>query len=254
MAVDREDPRRARERGALHHAEPHAARAEHRDTAPGPDSRGVDHRADAGDHRAAEQRSAVERQVGRDGEHPPLGHDSVVGEGGDAAEVLERAPLEREARRAVEETARLAHPHALGAERRAPGGAVLAHAARQAPEREHVVAGPHGGDAGADLGDDARALVAEDGGERRGHVPRHHVQVRVADAARGHADQHLARARRRELDVADLEPPPDLQEHRGAHAHGLPPYATPRKRRLTSSAASSSAGVPSYTIWPLLMT
>ena len=56
-----------------------------------------------------------------------------------------------------------------------------------------MVAGLHAGDAGADLADHARALMAEDRGEDAFAVePVERVGVGMADAGRHDLDQHLA--------------------------------------------------------------
>src|SRR5436309_1633761 len=80
------------------------------------------------------------------------------------------------------------------------GGAVPARAAERHPVEDHVVLRLDALDAGADLIDDARALVAEHAGERHGEVSGDGVQVAVAHAARAEPDEDLAVAR-----VADGE-------------------------------------------------
>ena len=63
--IDRDDPLAAGNRRALHDVEPDAAGADHRDARSRRHLAGVGHRADAGDHRAADRRQRVERDVAR---------------------------------------------------------------------------------------------------------------------------------------------------------------------------------------------
>src|ERR1700753_4263879 len=99
--------------------------------------------------------------------------------------MIDRLALVAEARGAIRH-----HALALGG---ADGGAevgLLAEAAFALPafrgvERNDVVAGLHRDDAGADLADDARALVTEDGGEDALAVETvERVGVGMADAGR----------------------------------------------------------------------
>ena len=103
------------------------------------------------------------------------------------------------------------HALALGgadrlAEVRLAGLAELALAALRRVERDHVVAGRHGGHAGPDLFHDRAALVAEDRGEQSLRVgARQGVGVRVADAGGDDAHQDLAFLRAFDVDFFDLE-------------------------------------------------
>ena len=79
----------------------------------------------------------------------------------------------------------------------------------------------HRGHAGADIDDDAGALVAEDRrkqplrvGARQGEL------VGVADAGRLDLDQHLAGARAVELDGGHFERLAGAEGHGGANVHG----------------------------------
>ena len=75
-------------------------------------------------------------------------------------------------------------------------------------------------DVGPDLLDDPRSLVAEDRRRVAGGVGAGGgVEVGVADAAGGEADQDLARLRLGELDLLDGERLAELLEDRGAHLH-----------------------------------
>ena len=82
-------------------------------------------------------------------------------------------------------------------------------------------------DPGPDLLDDAGSFIAEH--DRHRHArPRAvgGVQAGVADAAGGHAHADLARARRLQLDVLDLQRRALLEQHRGSHSG--PPKWGPR--------------------------
>jgi hypothetical protein len=75
--VDCDDLARAGEPRAEDDAEAHAAQAHHRDRLAGFDFRGVDDRANPGQHRAAEQGGEFERQVGVDLHARFARHDRV---------------------------------------------------------------------------------------------------------------------------------------------------------------------------------
>ena len=87
-------------------------------------------------------------------------------------------------------------------------------------ERDHVVARGDEGDTVADALDDARAFVAEDARRVAGRVgARGRVEIGVADAAGGEADEHLARLRLGEVDLLDDERASELLEDGGADFH-----------------------------------
>ena len=102
----------------------------------------------------------------------------------------------------------------------------------------HVIAGLHVRHAGADLLDDASALVPEDRRQGRRVDPLHDVEVGVADAARRHAHEDLAVPRRVELHLLDHERLVELVEHRGPHARILPGAATVRRRGTDRAGAA----------------
>jgi len=125
------------------------------------------------------------------------------------------------------ETGGAVQERALGHHR--PGGAAEVGEVVQAlgtaaaggrPGKRDVAAPPHAGDAGADLLDDAAALVTEDGRTWRlgGAVDR--VQVGVADAAGVQPHEHLARSRRRQLELGYHQRSADALEHGRAGDHG----------------------------------
>jgi hypothetical protein len=131
--------------------------------------------------------------------------------------VVERAAVLGEARRAVRERSFEHRRKRRLAEVRAPLAAERAAAAAGQPGEDDVVAGRDRRHAGADLLDDARALVAEYHGQRVRRHARNHVPVAVADAARLDADEDLAVARGGQLDLLDAEGLSDPPEDGGAH-------------------------------------
>src|SRR3989454_2190753 len=202
-SIDGDDRVRAREHRALDDVEPDAARAEDRDRLPGLHARRVDDRADAGHHAAADQTGAVEGTVGLDGDAGFPRHDGELRHRADAGELADAGPV------AVEDLGghrlHVAHLAEVGVAR----VAVPARAAERHPVEDHVVLRLDALDAGADLLDDARALVAEHAGKRHGEVSGNGVQVAVADAARAEPDEDLAVARIADGERLDRERLPD---------------------------------------------
>ncbi len=80
-----------------------------------------------------------------------------------------------------------------------------------------MVPGDHAGDRRADLGDHARPLVAEHGGEEEGEVAALYGQVGVAHPAGRQPHPDLVGTGRCQLDVADLEWRAHLRHHGGPH-------------------------------------
>ncbi len=104
----------------------------------------------------------------------------------------------------------------------APGGAMKAVAAGGAePGHADAVAGAEALDAGADRGDAADHLVAEDQRQLRlGQVAVGHVQVGAANAAGGDLDQHLAGGGIAEVEAArEQRPARSVEHHRRGGAH-----------------------------------
>ena len=82
VGIDGDDGRRAAERRALQDVQADAAAAEDDDALARLNGRGVERRADAGRHRAADQRGGRQRNVAADGDAAWRRHDGVFGEGG----------------------------------------------------------------------------------------------------------------------------------------------------------------------------
>ena len=147
----------------------------------------------------SDQRRQVERHVGRHLHQCMLVHQHLLGERRQVQVLVQVLAFPAQAPGRAR-----GHLH-LGrlADRHVPGQAELAVAAEHRQAGDHVVARLHVGDVAADGLDDARGLVAEHG--RRGPRPLalHEVEVAVAQARRGGADQDFARTRVVDLDVLD---------------------------------------------------
>src|SRR5262249_57796239 len=121
---------------------------------------------------------------------------------------------------------------------------------------DHVVAGSQASDAGADLLDDPGALVAADDREPRHDVAVPEMLVGVAQSRGNVPDQDLARLRRIQVELGDLEVLACSAQNRGSRLHG-PSLArcngnqTARNRRAIPRAILSWPGltklVPHYT-------
>ena len=157
--VDRDDARRARRCAAPLIADsPMPPQPITATVRAGLDLGGVEHRADAGRHAAADQRGAVQRHVVADLHHRVLVHQHLLGEGAERCELLvSDSPFLRQPARARPAAA---HLGAL-AERRVAGQALRAVAAEDRQAGDDVVARLHVGDVVAHRLDDAGALVAE---------------------------------------------------------------------------------------------
>jgi hypothetical protein len=226
--VDADDHVGADEPEALDDVEADAAEPEHDALGAGLHMRGVDHRADAGGHAAADVADLVEGRVFADLGHRDLGQHGVVGECRGAHVVVELLAVEGEPRGAVGHQAL-----ALGG---ADGGAQigLARQARRALaafrriERDDVVALFDAGHARADIDHDAGALMAEDRRKQPFRVgARQRELVGVADAGGLDLDQHLALPRAFEVDLGDLQRLSGLDGHCGALLLLIGPKGSP---------------------------
>ncbi len=219
--IDRDDSLAAGDRGALHDVETDAAGADHRDARSLRHLPGVGDGADAGDHRAADRRQRVERNVARDRDRAAFRHDDEVGEAGGAEKRRQVLAARVQARRAS--TAACCGTSPSPRDRTTPR--VLPGTARRrrrpAPSRGRrdrrpsrlVTAGPT-----------SRTMpgtfVAEDERCLRRPVAARRMQVAVADAGGLELDQDFARARRVELGWFDGEGLALLPQDRGMNVHG----------------------------------
>jgi hypothetical protein len=87
-----------------------------------------------------------------------------------------------------------------------------------------MVARLNGGHACAHICDNASALMAEDGRDRRVHMACHDVQVAVANAARRHLDAHLTSLWVLDINLANLEWFVDFKQYRSLGFHDLPSF------------------------------
>ena len=143
--------------------------------------------------------------------------------------VMDRLGAEREPPLAAEQRPGAVGLRARLAERRAPGGARAAAPAARHEDQHDVVADRKVGHALAERFDDARRLVAER--HRHGARPRavDDRKIGMAEPGRRDANQELAAAGRREVELDDLERPracvgrrqADRVEDGGFDAHGL---------------------------------
>ena len=156
-----DDLRRARGARALHDREADAPEPEHEHGRARLDPGGVEHRADAGLHRAADDARDLERRVVGHLHRAGLVGHRVLGEATDAEAAV--APADRRATRPVEPSGK-APPNTAELFTQQPGFVAQAPVAATArrDRREHDrVAGRQHRDALADGVDDARGLVAE---------------------------------------------------------------------------------------------
>src|SRR5438552_7444254 len=189
---------------ALHDVEADAAQAEHHDVRARLDLGGVDHRADAGGHPAADVAHFVERRVFADLGERDLGHHRVVGESRGAHVVEEVLAAEREAAAAVGHQAFALRDAYRLAQVGLAGETVFALPAFGSVERNDVIAFFHARDPRAGLDHDARALVAENRREQTLRVgPRAREFVGMANAGRLDLDQHFAGLRPLQLHGLD---------------------------------------------------
>src|SRR5205807_1431197 len=169
-----------------------------------PHLRGVHRCAEAGREAAGEETRAIEWRLGRDLRERDLRHDGVLRERRGAHEVADRLAVPREPRRAVREEALVLLLADRETEVRPLVAAMGTLSALRREERDDLVSGCDRRDTVADALDDARALVAEDGGGIAGRIGAGGgVEVGVADPAGDEPNQRLARPRLRELHVLD---------------------------------------------------
>ena len=182
--------------------------------APGRHGGGLEHRPDAGRHATADERGharvdAIGEWHGRRDRHdrrlghrpdPAIGQDRLaIGGRQDRGAIRHPVPERRRGR---------ARP-------RHPGAARPARPARHEPRQRDGLADTQRRHARTDRLDDAGALVAHRHRTRSRPVAVAHVQVRVADARRGHPDADLAGARLGQRQRLDLDRLPWVAEDGG---------------------------------------
>ena len=220
--VDGDDRRRARDAGSLDDVQPHPAAPDHCDRVARPDAGRVQHRADAGHHRAAHQRELGERKVAVDRDRGAGGHDRPLGERRRVV-VVDLCAVAVEAARAV--LHRGVVPADVLAEVQLPARTLTAVAAIGEPRQEDVIPRLQSVHARSHLLDDAGALVPQHDGKLGRVDPLGDVEVGVADTARRHPHEHLAGLRRVELELLDDERLAERPQDGGPDvlAHQTPP-------------------------------
>ena len=159
--------------------ESHAAEAQHGHRRAARQRRGVDDRADAGEHRAAEHGRLLKRQVFRNPHAGFARHHSVLGKGGHA-EVMVQRPAALQPALAGQQRAGDVRRQARLAQGRPAARAGLAVAAGGDEGGDDVVAGMQVGDARSHGLDDAGPLVAEHHGQWPRPIAVDHRQVGMA--------------------------------------------------------------------------
>ena len=206
---------------ALNHGQTDAAQTEHRHAVALLHFGGVFDGAESGGHAAAEQADLLRIGVRVDFGQRDSGDHGVFAERAATHVMKNWLAVVRKARGAIGHQAfalRGAHGHAqVGF----AGFAEQALAAFGGVKRDDVVAGLDAGHARADFDDDARALVAEHGGEYAfGVISAQGESVGVANAGVGDFDQHFARLRRCYVDFDDLQGFSGFEGNGGFGFHG----------------------------------
>src|SRR5690606_6591242 len=148
-----------------------------------------------------DQRRPIERHVLADRHAGMLVNEHVFGKGREIEELVHRQAALFEARLLCRLTPRLG----ADAARHMAGQAMFAMAAKGRKTWDDMIAGLHGMNLRADLLDDARRLVPENRGQWVGIGALDEMQVRMADARRHCADQHLTRSRLVDLNILNDE-------------------------------------------------
>ena len=216
--IDGDDGARPADARALDGGQPDAARAEHGDGGAGLDGGGVEHGAEARRHAAADQRGAVEFDVVADPHERVAVDEHLLGVGGEAGELLDAAAAPGQ--RGLVAGAAHGPPRA---QERLAAEAAFAGSAEHGEAGDDAVAGRELRDLRSHRLDVAGGLVAQHGGGGHDVVAVVEVDVGVADAAGGGADDHLLRARFAAVDVLDRERLVGGVEYGGLH--GAPPSA-----------------------------
>ncbi len=219
--VDADDLVRTGQARALDDVEADAAQAEDHDIVAHLHLGGVDHRAHARGHPAADIAAALERRVLADLGQRDLGQDGEVGEGRTTHIMKDRLALVGKAGRAVGHQPLALGRADRGAEVRLAAQARLTLAAFGGVERDDMVARHQAGDASPHFADDARALMAQDRREDALAVePVQRIGIGMADAGRHDLDQDFARLGAFQIDFDDFEGLLRFEGDGGAGFHG----------------------------------
>ena len=238
VGVDRDDRARADQARPGDRGVADASAAEHGDGVVSLHTARVHHRTEAGHDTAPEQAGGLGPRRGIDLRRLPRGDQCLLGERADAEGGGERC--------AVGQRHLLARVVGREAVPRLPAPARPALAADRAPVQDDEVAGRDAGHVGADGFDRAGRLVTEEVREVVTDPALAVVQVGVADAARLHLHERLARPGVGDDDRLDADglalPPSDDAAHLVAHARTLP--LTPSRVLGTLSLDAVGFNVP----------
>ena len=165
--------------------------------------RRVQHRTDTGEHRAAEQRSDIERQFLIDPYQRRARHHGVFGKSRAPQMMIQLTSIAAQPPRSPQQRARAVGLCARHAQSRPAFGTGQAMAAGWHEHHHHVVARCQVGHVGADLHHHAGGFVAEHHRHGSRAVAVDDRQVRMAQPGRGNAHQHLTGTRWCQLDLAN---------------------------------------------------
>src|SRR5262245_15126046 len=248
--VGRQDRAGADQPRALDDVEPDTAAAHDQHRGTGLHTRGVSDGADAGGHRAADERGLRPRHVLADRHQHLRGAHDVLGEGPEARHLANVLAVAAQPVRAVEHGP--AWRGVALAQDRATARAVRAAPALGAEREDHVLAGLDVGDTGRDLLDDAGGFVATYHRKRQRPVAVDDVPVTVADPRGLDLHPRLAGLWALLLDLHDLHRHVGLVNDGGFHRR-IPPgcwrasrgYQTPDgsygRRSATATRAAGRA-------------
>ncbi len=121
--------------------------------------------------------------------------------------------------------------------------ALLAASAEAREAGHHVIAGPHGRHVGADRFDDTRTLVSQDDRavERKPALTVDYVQIAMAHASRGGANQDFAAPGLVDLDRFDRQGLVDFAKDGGVHLHAGLLFSVASRPEGASPATACSA-------------
>src|SRR6266851_2234746 len=191
LRVDGDDSFRAGKERSLNRVQPNSARAEDRHAAAGRHLGGVEHRADAGHHRAAEQSTFVQGSIVGQLDRRIGWNDGGFRHRAEYRKYVELLPILMRAAGAVGHSVGLIDPLADLAELRLADPAVETTEARRHPGEDDLVADGEPVDALANLLHRACSLVAKNTRQLPTQNPMHEREIGMADSRRREAHANL---------------------------------------------------------------
>ena len=213
--VHGDDPRDSLRDGGDERRHAHPAEADDHDAVLRAGPGRVEHRAAAGQHGAAQDCRNVRGDVVVHRHGGSAVHDGVGGEAGDAQVVVDGLAVAAQEPGSVQQGPVVVALGPCRAGQPAVLGAVRAVLAAGQEGHDHALAGLQVRDAGTDLDDAARGLVAQQHGNRPDPVAVDDAQVRVADSGGLHPDKDLGGPGSRQFQLGDADRP-GLREGAGA--------------------------------------